>query len=417
MNVLVSAFSCGPGWGSEPGIGWNTVEQISRRHRVWVLVEAGWEARMKGSFDATLHPGIHFVWIRIPGLDKLVDGGLLDSGPGWLLYYTLWQIAALKKARVLHREIGFDLAHHVTFGKYSVPSHLHQLGIPFIFGPVGGAEWAPTAAFYGDFGLKARLGERFRLAHIALARFDPWLRKCARSSTLSIATTEESAAELRRIGAPRVMVLPAISLPDDETGMLGAFTRAQARQVPTLVFIGRLLAWKGVHLALRALARCRTPLNFRIIGEGPAKARLVALVATLGLAECVEFAGNLSRPDVLRGLCEADGLLFPSLHDSGGYAVIESMAAGLPVICLDLGGPGMFVTEECGWKVRATEPEQTIRDLAQALDAFASDATERERRGAQARARCQSHFTASSHGAKMEEIYRSLLPADSGLAD
>ena len=154
--------------------------------------------------------------------------------------------------------------------------------------------------------------------------------------------------------------------------------------------------------------------NIRIIGDGPAMARLVALVASLGLADRVEFSGNLPRTEVLRGLREADGLLFPSMHDSGGYAVIESMAAGLPVICLDLGGPGMFVTEECGWKIHAKEPKQTVRDLAVALDAFADNPAERERRGAQARARCLRHFTAASHGAKLEEIYRSLLPARTG---
>lgn len=411
MNVLVSAFSCGPGWGSEPGIGWNTVEQISRHHRVWVLVEAGWKDRVQRNLDAAHHPDIHFVWIRIPGLDKLVDGGPLNFGLGWLLYYMLWQVVALKKARELHREVRFDLVHHVTFGKYSVPSHLHRLGIPLIFGPVGGAEKAPTPEFYGDFGPAARLAERFRLAHIALARFDPWLRSCARRAALAIGTTEESAAELRRIGAAHVDVLPAISLPDDETAMLGTFTQTKAKSAPSLVFIGRLLAWKGVHLAIRGLASCRNAdLTLRIIGDGPARARLVELVASLGLENRVEFSGNLPRTEVLKCLHEADGLLFPSLHDSGGYAVIESMAAALPVICLDLGGPGMFVTDECGWKVHAVEPKQTVRALAEALDAFADDPAERERRGTQARARCLRHFTASSHGAKVEEIYRSLVP-------
>lgn len=414
MRILVSAFSCGPGWGSEPGIGWNTVEQISRRHEVWVMVEAGWRKRMAHKFDASAHPRVHFVWVRIPLLDKLVDGGPLDCGPGWLLYYTLWQFAALRTARRLHAEWRFDLAHHVTFGKHSVPSHLHQLGIPFIFGPVGGAEMAPSPAFYSGFGWKTRLAEQLRLLHVKLVRFDPWLRACVRRADLVVGVTGETADELRRLGAQSTTVLHAISLSDEEARMLGKHEHATGGAAPTLIFVGRLLAWKGVHLAIEAMAQCdATHLRLRIIGDGPARRHLEKLAATRGIASRVEFTGGLVRDEVLKATASADGLLFPSLHDSGGYAVIEAMAAGLPVICLDLGGPGLFVADDCGWKIRATTPAQTIAGLASALDEFAGTPAVRTRRGEAARLRCLQHFTASAHGAAVEQCYRSILPPGS----
>ena len=49
-------------------------------------------------------------------------------------------------------------------------------------------------------------------------------------------------------------------------------------------------------------------------------------------------------------------LIHPSLHDSGGWVCLEAMAAGRPVICLDLGGPGLQVTEKTGIKVKASTP-------------------------------------------------------------
>ncbi|MFZ4593723.1 MAG: hypothetical protein ACOYOF_05670 [Verrucomicrobiaceae bacterium] len=45
MRLLASAFGCCPGHGSEPGVGWNTVEQLSKEHEVWVLVHEGWRGR------------------------------------------------------------------------------------------------------------------------------------------------------------------------------------------------------------------------------------------------------------------------------------------------------------------------------------------------------------------------------------
>lgn len=409
MKLLLSAFSCGPGWGSEPGIGWNTVEQASRHHEVWVLTEAGWKERMGDKFDAAKHPDIHFVWVRIPVLDKLVDGGPLNNGLGWLVYYYLWQFAALREARRLHAVHRFDLAHHVTFGKHSVPSLLYKLGIPFIFGPVGGAEKAPRGSSYAEFGWKTRLTESLRLLHVRLARWDPWLRACVKRASLSLGVTRESAEELRAIGARNPGVLPAISLPDAEAQALAALPReaaADQHDKLTLLFTGRLLAWKGVHLAIRALARSeRTALHLRVLGDGPERGHLEKLAQDLGVADRVQFSGSVPREEALKATASAAALLFPSLHDSGGYAVIEAMASGLPVICLNLGGPGLFVNEACGWVIEADTPGQTVEDLASALRSFADSPDERRTRGAAARERCLGNFTASVRGVQMEQKY------------
>ena len=67
--------------------------------------------------------------------------------------------------------------------------------------------------------------------------------------------------------------------------------------------------------------------------------------------------------------------VFPSLHDSGGMVVLESLAAGLPVICLKLGGPGEIVTPSCGIGIEAQQQseEAIIRLLADAMISIATD--------------------------------------------
>jgi allantoicase len=56
MRLLASAFSCCPGHGSEPGVGWNTVEQLAKEHEVWVLVDVNWRTRVEMAFDQRQHP-------------------------------------------------------------------------------------------------------------------------------------------------------------------------------------------------------------------------------------------------------------------------------------------------------------------------------------------------------------------------
>ena len=77
-------------------------------------------------------------------------------------------------------------------------------------------------------------------------------------------------------------------------------------------------------------------------------------------------------------------LVHPSLHDSGGVVCVEALAAGRPVVCLDLGGPACLVTEEAGIRVRADAPAQSIQDLSAALARLAADPGLRARMGKQA---------------------------------
>ena len=80
-----------------------------------------------------------------------------------------------------------------------------------------------------------------------------------------------------------------------------------------------------------------------------------------------EMQNAISPAMALDLLKDCHLLVHPSLHDSGGGVCMEAMAAGRPVICLDLGGPAVQVTEETGLKIAADEPYQVVRDLAAAM--------------------------------------------------
>jgi len=167
----------------------------------------------------------------------------------------------------------------------------------------------------------------------------------------------------------------------------------------TLLYVGRLIAWKGVHLGLRTLAGWEDKtLRYRIIGEGSLRVWLEAEGQRLGIANRVEFCGALPRDQVLQAYAQADGLLCPSLHDSGGNAVIEAMCTGLPILCLDCGGPGWIVSEECGRKVEASEPEAVVVQLAQVLMEFSREADERSVPASAARQRALELFAWVTRG-------------------
>ena len=144
------------------------------------------------------------------------------------------------------------------------------------------------------------------------------------------------------------------------------------RGVPfKLLFAGRLIALKGIPLALKAmsLANDRIAASLTIVGKGPEEDRLKKEVRNLGLEECVEFIPWLPQPKMFEMYAAHDAVLFPSLHDSGGTVVMEAIARGRPVICLDLGGPAETVDRHCAKIVntRGRTEEEVVRGIASAI--------------------------------------------------
>lgn len=414
MRLLLSAYSCCPNHGSEPGVGWNTVEQAAadQENEVHVLVAAGWEERIRRNFDERRHPNVHFHYVGVPGLDFLMQEG---RGTPFiaLIYYHLWQWTSLRAALRLHDEHRFDLVHHVTFVKYNTPSLLPLLGIPFLWGPLGGAEHAP-ACFYREFGWKARGAEGLRRLLQRLAPLSPLLRWTARNATQALGVTQDTVKALQQMGAARPELLPAVALSNAEVEALHAPSKPPPTPL-TLLYVGRLIPWKGVHLGIRALARCRAShLHLRIVGDGPLRPFLEQEVARLQLNHRVRFDGSLPREEVMNACRDAHGFLYPSLHDSGGNAVIEAMAAGNPILHLAYGGPDLLVPDSAGWKVRAETPEQAVDGLADALEQFAASAAARTRCGEAAREHVLQHHTWRQRGTQLRAVYAQMLNATGG---
>lgn len=363
----------------------------------------------------SLHPlpNAHFVYVDLPLWRR--SGRL-----GWQgehIFYHVWQIAAYFVGRKLYRRESFDLVHHVTFVCYWRPSFLAFLPAPFIWGPVGGGESAPRA-FWPSFSLRGKIFELARDLARKLGECDPFVQHAARKATLGLATTEETAERMRMLGCRRVSVLSEAGLPQEEIERLSTIPLCHSSPF-RLISIGPLVHWKGFQLGVEAFAEFHRKFpgsEYWLMGDGPDRKRLEKLAQRLGVAGSVTFWGAIPRSQMLEKLGHCNVLVHPSLHDSGGWACLEAMAAGRPVICLDLGGPALQVTEDTGIKVPATSPEQVVHDLAAAFCKLASDPGLRARLSLGARKRVEEHFNWDEKGLIMAKIYESLSATREGMA-
>lgn len=135
---------------------------------------------------------------------------------------------------------------------------------------------------------------------------------------------------------------------------------------PRVVFIGRLVVQKGVDTLIRAVPQLETEgALVLLVGDGPDRSLLEALVRELGVEERVRFTGFVPHPRVPAVLRHADLLVLPSVYEEMGSVLLEGMQMGVPIVASRTGGiPDVITHGETGLLVEPSEP----RALAAAID-------------------------------------------------
>lgn len=413
MKILISAYACRPNKGSEPGVGWNWVKQVGRFHEVWVITRSTHCKIIEKTLAKNLMPNVHWIYYDLPGCKSFWKEG----GRGVHFYYYLWQVGVYFVCKRLHREVGLDIVHHLTYGGYWLPSFLSLLPIPFIWGPLGGGESTPKA-FFQSFNLRNRVFEKARILVQRIGEIEFSVRLSARRATAVLAKTRETAQRLHLLGTRRIHVYSesGITKEELETFLTQGIHEAQPKSF-RIVSAGRILYWKGFHLGLKAFARFHRIYpnsEYVIIGDGPELTNLKHLSQEFGISNNVNFLGKLTRENTLKTMASCHILLHPSLHDSGGWVCLEAMSIGLPVICLDLGGPALQVTDKTGFKIMAISSEQAIKDLADAAIKLVSDPDLRQSMSEAAHCRVRDYFNWDKKGEWINALYQKIMKEKRG---
>lgn len=366
MKVLLSAFWCEPGRGSEPEAGWQVLRAVARDHEVWLLTHATSVAAVRTGLAA--EDLAERVQVEGISLGARRDRLQYADPVRFHWYHDRWQRRAGQRARELDGSVDFDVVHHATLAAYWTRAGVAVLDKPLVWGPVGGGVELPLgllgelgAVGTGEFLLR-RVGRRL------LARRKP-VAALPRRATAPWFSNRETAAAA---GLPRHgIVFPQGTCASVEAvGSSGTRTR-------DLVFIGRLIPWKAGRLAVRTLRHLRNrDVVLHFYGEGPDRQRLERAARRWGLHDRVVFEGRRPRAEVHARLSRAGVLLHPALHDESPLTVAEALSLGTPVVCLAHGGPrelvGRWPTSPSA-TVPPSRPEATARGLAAAVDRFLDD--------------------------------------------
>lgn len=377
LKVIVGAYACNPSKGSEYAVGWGWVEAISRYHDLWVLtceynredIEAELARRPE------LRTRLHFEYLyrkRYLKLEKIAKLFYLHT------YRHQWLPDAYRRARELHEQIKFDLAHQLTYIGFRFPGHLRQLDIPFVWGPIGGLEQT-TWRLLPSLGLK---GAAYYTARNLLNDFD---RRCRweprkafqKASGAVIAATSGIQKEIQRFYHVPSIVIPEVGIPP--IAAQKPTKRADGEPLK-LVWSGNHLPGKALPLLLKALKRIGDTLDWRltVLGSGPCTKAWQRMSRGYGLDARIHWTGQLRREEALRIMQAAHVLVISSVYDLTSTVLVEALANAVPVICPDHCGFRDAIDESCGIKVPAGTPAEIVEGIMRGLIRLSDESVRRE---------------------------------------
>lgn len=412
-KVLASAYACHPEpttahFPGEAVLGWHLAREIAGFADLHLIT---WAFNREGVEGALAGPDGRQVRVHFVDLPRRLHETLRDRHLGTRIYYYLWQRAAARAAVELHRGEGFDLFHQITFSNDWMPSYIAPaLPVPFVWGPIGGGQKVP-AELAGTMARRDRRQERSRTFLQNVWRATPARRRAARKASAILVCNRETKAVLRRY-ADKVVDFPVNGIRAEDIAPAAALASGRPRNGFRILYVGRFDPIKGLPLAfeaLRILSDIAPAATLELVGEGPERPRLEALARRLGLADRIVWTPWSPRSEIFAKMRRSDVFLFPSMRDGGGAVVVEAMANALPVVCLDLAGPGLHIGDGWGVKVASGPPDVVAADLAAALGRFCCDPGLRARVGAAGRDRAAAVYEWGRLGRRIRDIYEDAL--------
>jgi glycosyltransferase involved in cell wall biosynthesis len=415
MKILLSADACTPYSGSEAHFGWSVVQCMARHHDLWVVTSGRHQPELERAAAEGLVPSrVTFVYANWP--KPRHSNFIVSRFQNWMEYHNFTKDAFVV-GKKLHESVRFDLVHHVTVSTWRMGLPYWKLDIPFIWGPIGGAEQFPFK-LYHLLSTPSKGYELARTLSSLFSRCSPGVRACARHATHIAAANDETKRLLGKLRGTEsgVSLLSAAFFSPSAIETFSAPASRRSFDGPLRFFAGGMLEGrKGLALAIEALGRLKQKgmkFSFHIGGHGAELGHLRHLADRLGLGTDVVF-GLWKGTDYLNELAASHVYLLPSLRESAGLTMMEAMLTGCVPLVADCGGPGYIVTDACGCRVPVGNAAAMIDALATAIAALDQDRALLQRKSVEATNRISTSFSEEAYFRTMNNLYQQVAKNES----
>lgn len=402
-RILISAYGCEPLKGSEAGVGWNWILQMAKTNYLHVITRANNQEPIESYLPQDVKDRITFHYYDTPNFIKRMK----NKAKGLYFYYFCWQLGIISLVRRILKQNKIDYTMHLTFGSMWMPTFLPFFKTPFIWGPVGGGDCEPKS-FLKVLPLKQRIMQSARYAMNAFSFLHPYIMIPSIRAKAILARTPNSAGVIPRCLRKKTKVILETAMED--TIFAYHKIERQDKNGLQLITTGRLLPNKNILTAVKALQYLPKNRNITltIVGSGYQKKEIEEMSQKIGWKNNVNIIAELPRQKVLELVEQSDIFLFPSLREGGSWSLMEAMAIGLPVICLDWAGMSVTTDDDCAIRLPVSNPEQMPKDMAAAIIKLIDNPELRRQMGKAGRKRIKEVFNWEAKGRFMENLLKEL---------
>ncbi len=310
--------------------------------------------------DTLAHKILHKCSNFIPDRIHLITFGFLSH---LITQFYQWRIA-----KVIVKEKKIEVIHEPAPVSAVQPSVLFGLQAPVVIGPMNGGMSFPSAF--------SKMAGKSEKTLYYILRFFP--------SIYNLVIPGKFFAEALVVANQRTKnALPKFRLGEIvelvENGVFAVLEKPKEstlRNGLTVLFVGRLVDWKAIDIAIDAINSTKSEAKLIIIGDGPLRAELEGYSKKY-THNRVEFLGLIPHAEINKYYDAADIFILPSIRECGGAVVLEAMARGLPVIATKWGGPEDYINEGTGFLIEPKSREYMVQEFSRVIDLLSEQPVKR----------------------------------------
>lgn len=374
-NILVLAYAISPTKGSEYAVAWNYVTRMSKYNKLTVIY--GCSGYEMGDFDEMLaylskHTVKNVTFIPVLPNKKayLLNTANRNNFFKYTFYfaYREWQKQVYKTVSKLIEKEKFDLVHMVNTIGFREPGYLWKLGLPYIWGPIGGTNTTPLVLLkHCTLSNKIKFVFRNIVTKFQI-KYNHRVKSAIENTDLLLAATTTDQENLQKFYNIKCIHIPENAIELNLSLNLNKFINPSRYHI---IFIGRIDQGKALHILLEALSRIKNKekIHLDIVGDGPDRHRLQLYCSKNNLSKLVTWHGYLPREQAITIFDNAHIMAITSLSEANTTIVWESMSHGVPIITLDhCGMHDTVINNKTGIKIPIITYNQVVSEISKQID-------------------------------------------------
>ena len=370
MKILINAYACSPGMGSEPGMAWNWVKNLAKFCELYIITEGEFWEKIEAAVP-TLEQGGNMHFYYNPVSDEIRKMCWNQGDWRFYKYYRQWQWKTYLMAKGICEKERIDVLHQLNMIGFREPGYLWKLskenGVPFVWGPIGGLKQFPTA-YLKEAGLKMQLFMRLKnFLNIWQLKHEKRVDEALKTAKLLISSIPDSYRALKKYKGLESIVIPETGCFLSEDISTSRFDTEEFH----IMWVGKFDFRKQLPLALQAVALAKNPkLKLDVYGSGSVGQVEMAkrMGEELGISQLVIWYGNQKNDVVMEAMRKAQLFFFTSVNEDTSTVVLEAVSNRLPVVCFDACGMSAVIDAFVGRKIALSQPSQSAHDFARILN-------------------------------------------------